>query len=454
MKISEQRERDKKTSVFKNVGIFSVSLLVTASAVYIYSPVIGSHADSSATADVNVTVGEVMSLTLDTNSLDLNTNPNNFVTGVINATASTNSQYGYTLTLEDVDADSSLVHTNTDIDASLTSVFSGAQTSSEMEDNTWGYSLNATDFYKVPVNGNPAALKRTSVPMTAASETIPVTFGAKVGNLTSGTYTDKVLFTIYANGQNGRPNVNPPVIPTEPGEDPAPNFQSFTCTLLENVGDSMTLEDIRDGNSYVVKKLQDGNCWMTQNLRIAGQTLDSYTSDLPDGVTYELPESRLVPGRESFWNLNESHVYVDPNPKWGGYYTFYAATAGWGTDQVHDEYTPQSICPKGWKLPTIDEYVDLYSLYNSAELIQGEPGFTFNGEVAGGTVMVRDEGTGPYGPAYHYYGMYWSGSSLVNGSNASYLHLDNQYTTEDPISHVNSDSGKYPGFGVRCMSRR
>ena len=436
------------------IGISALSVLAVTGAAFALLPTIPSYADSSATTDVNLNVGAVMSLTLDANALDLNTYPNNFVSGVINATVSTNSQYGYTLTLEDADADSSLVHTNTDIDASLTSIFSGSQTSSEMEANTWGFSLNATDYFKVPINGNPAALKRTDAPMTAANETTPITFGAKVGNITSGTYTDKVLFTAYTNGQNGRPDVNPPVIPTEPGEDPAPNFQSFTCTLLENVGDSMVLEDIRDGNSYVVKKLQDGNCWMTQNLRIAGQTLDSYTSDLPDGVTYELPESRLVPGREMFWNLNESHVYVDPNPKWGGYYTFHAATAGWGTDQVYDEYTPQSICPKGWKLPTIDEYVDLYSLYNSAELIQGEPGFTLNGEVAGGTIMIRDEGTGPYGPAYHYNGMYWSGTSLINGTNASFFYIDNQFTTEDQINHVNGDSGKYPGFGVRCMSRR
>ena len=454
MKISEQGEKDKKTSVFKNVGIFSVSLLATASAVYIYSPVIGSHADSSATADINLAVGEVMNLTLDTNALNLSTNPNNFVSGTINATVSTNSQYGYTLTLEDVDNISNLAHTNENIDSALTSDYLGSKTSSEMEDNTWGYALNDTDFFKVPINGSPAALKRTNTPMTAASETTAVTFGAKVGNLTSGTYTDKVLFTVYTNGQSGNPKANPPVFPSEPGEDPEPRMQSFSCTLLENVGDSMVIEDVRDGNQYGVKKLKDGNCWMTDNLKIAGQTLDSYTSDLPDGVTYNLPSSIAINTPGTFWNQDNNDVYVETYYGFGGYYSFYGATAGWGTVNVHDEYSPQSICPKGWRLPTSDEYLTLAEHYHSADLLLGEPKFMLGGEIAGGTLMVYDSGNGPYGPAYTYYGWYWSSKSLTNGTNAAFFNIDSHFNENTNLYSFIGDSGKYPGFNVRCISRR
>jgi uncharacterized protein (TIGR02145 family) len=189
-------------NLHKNIGIFATSLLVTASAVYIYSPVIGSHADSSATAEISVNVADVMALSLDTNELNLSSNPNNFVSGKINATVSTNSQYGYTLTLEDVDANTSMTHANENISDTITSSFSGTKTSSEMEANTWGFSLNETDFSKVPANGSPVALKQTTSPMTEASETTPVDFGIKLGNITSGTYSDSVLFTMYTNGQD------------------------------------------------------------------------------------------------------------------------------------------------------------------------------------------------------------------------------------------------------------
>ena len=199
-------------NLHKNIGIFATSLLVTTTAAYIYSPVAGSYAadldapvvgpysDSSAYADINLFVDEVLNLTLDTNSLDLNTTLNSFVSGVINVTASTNSQSGYTLTLEDVDSNTNLVYVNENIEATVTSNFLGPKTSSEMEANTWGFSLDTTNFSGIPANGSAAIIRTTNTLMTTESETTPVTFGAKVGNLTSGTYRDDVLFTMYTNG--------------------------------------------------------------------------------------------------------------------------------------------------------------------------------------------------------------------------------------------------------------
>lgn len=195
-------------NLHKNIGIFATSLLATITAVYIYSPVVGSYADSSVTADVNLLVGEVMSLTLDTYSLDLDTAPNSFVSGVINVAASTNSQSGYTLTLEAVDSNTNLVLANDHTIAGVSSNFSGPKTSSEMEANTWGFSLDTTNFAGIPARGSSAIIKTTNAPMTTVSEITPVTFGVKVGNLISGWYADEVLFTIYTNGST---------LPSDPG---------------------------------------------------------------------------------------------------------------------------------------------------------------------------------------------------------------------------------------------
>jgi len=60
-----------KNSTLKNLAIFSSALFVGASAIYLYSPVIGSHADTSKSAEVSLTVGEAMSLSLDKSDLAL-----------------------------------------------------------------------------------------------------------------------------------------------------------------------------------------------------------------------------------------------------------------------------------------------------------------------------------------------------------------------------------------------
>ena len=406
-------------NLHKKIGIFAASLLATSSAVYLYSPVIGSHADSSATADIILTVGEVMDLTLDTNSLDLSTTPNNFVSGVINATASTNSQYGYTLTLEDVDTNTNLVHTNENIEATVTSNFSGSKTSSEMEANTWGFSLDATNFSKIPANGSAVTIKSTNVPMTAASETTPVTFGAKVGNLTSGTYTDKVLFTIYTNGQD------------EPSD-----MQSFTCDRLSNIGDSVVLTDIRDGNEYTVKKLADGKCWMTDNLRLIGTTITSENSNLPEGGSWTIPASAISGGFDSY---NSNSAYLDST--YGGYYTFYTATAGWGTNTTGRANSPKDICPKGWRLPTggaDSEFDTLYNSYEYSELFSGDPSFVFPGRILPYYTNVEERGSTAF---------YWSSTAYDNTSTHT-LYL-NEWG-----GNYSGSSQKREGYSIRCIAKQ
>jgi uncharacterized protein (TIGR02145 family) len=419
-------------NLHKNIGIFAASLLATSSAVYLYSPVIKSHADSSATAEISVTVGEVMSLSLNTNELNLSSNPNNFVSGTINATVSTNSQYGYTLALEDVDSNTNLVHTNENISDTISSSFSGSKTSSEMEANTWGFSLNSTDFFKVPANGSPVALKRTTTPMTTETETTPVDFGVKLGNITSGKYSDSVLFTMYVNGQDGKPSGADD--PDEPAAESSQEMQAFACTELENVNDSAILTDSRDGNQYTVKKLADGNCWMTENLRIAGKSISSADSNLPSGESYEIPASNM----NTFnYNYNEDSAYVEL--PYGGYYSFYTATAGWGTDSVASGNSPKDICPKGWRLPTggdSGEFQVLYNHYNSPALMLGEPNFILTGRAEAGDVLRNAGGDG----------FYWS-SSVRNTDRAYDLYLD----TGEVYPTISRS--KYVGLAVRCIAK-
>ena len=205
-----------------------------------------------------------------------------------------------------------------------------------------------------------------------------------------------------------------------------PTMQTFESSMLQNVGDSMQLEDERDGNKYTVKKLADGNVWMTENLRIANKTITSADSNVTSDFT--IPASSISSFNGS---QDTNNAYVDDN--YGGYYTFYTATAGTGGTNLESGYAPSSICPKGWRLPTGGEFQALYNNYKSSALMQGEPNFTLSRSVGYGS--VHDQGSG----------LFWS-STVVNANSAYSLYLgsSNVYPTYSFL--------KYNGFSVRCMA--
>ena len=160
---------------------------------------------------------------------------------------------------------------------------------------------------------------------------------------------------------------------------------AFTTCSAMNIGDTITLLDARDGQSYTVGKLADGAngiCWMTENLNLAGGTVLSaentdVTSEYINGFTASggltkdnenntitLPASSLVFSHTK----NAASVYNSNNKTNCGasgqdipcysYYSWPAATLGGKlADGQHEGdasgyNAAASICPKGWKLPT------------------------------------------------------------------------------------------------------
>ncbi len=208
-----------------------------------------------------------------------------------------------------------------------------------------------------------------------------------------------------------------------------PTMQTFSSSMLPEVGDSMQLKDERDGNKYTVKKLADGNVWMTENLRIANKTITAADSNVTSDFT--IPASST----SGFNASNTNNAYVDST--YGGFYTFYTATAGTGGTSLRSGNAPSSICPKGWRLPTggdSGEFNTLYGQYNSAALMMGVPSFALSGRVDNGSVYNQGSD-----------GFFWS--STVSGAyQAYYLGLGS--------SSVNPTGGadKTYGFSVRCIA--
>ena len=250
--------------------------------------------------------------------------------------------------------------------------------------------------------------------------------------------------------------------------------------------DEIQLVDDRDNKIYWVARLKDGNCWMTQNLDLDlsnGKALTSLDTDLTDnslagaygqGYTYN-PSSGLITWTPSAtasstgsWSNQNAYPYSKDRGKFypegtpasetindyhrlnGNYYNWTAAIASNDSSTIVDDTyggvgaNPQnSICPKGWRLPTIssvseyNEFSRLVSLYgNTPAKIMAEPlWFVRSGSVNYGTIY--DSGSSGY---------YWS-STVDSSTNARTLYFNG--------------SGIYPansyyrlnGFSVRCLAR-
>ena len=442
-------------------------------------PILRSSADE---LDIGLNVSSVISLSLSSNAISINAPVGGgFGSASTDAIVLTNSAFGYTLAIEDADNNTSL--TSTTSDDVVTSSYLGSKTSETFENNTWGFSIDGTKFYAVPKKNSPLILAKSSTATPDEGIETTVTFGAKTSSsLTSGTYTDRIVVSAYSNGVDGSPegldpNSDDPIEvsddipePYEEGEGVNENklvlltsmqdprlhqYCEETYTPLINELNSnfsivvttryfsgnrtprATVKDKRDGNKYYIAKLPDGNCWMTQNLRIINTEISSKLSDLPSDTTWTVPAS------SSAWNsgTNVNIAYIDaPGNTYGGYYSFYAATAGWGSSAVASGSSPQSICPKGWKLPTGGSTGEYQVLHNTGSSLAstwlGNAGYlNYAGVKYGANIEARGS-----------QGRFWTGT-VQNSSNAYYYHISANYN-----AYMNQ-SGKSDGNSVRCIAR-
>jgi uncharacterized protein (TIGR02145 family) len=176
----------------------------------------------------------------------------------------------------------------------------------------------------------------------------------------------------------------------------APNtMQSMTkqfCTSMTvydgtNPSVILNLSDTRGANQqYQVAKLADGNCWMLDNLKLADFTATAADTDLNDISSF------TIPALDTTEDNSEDVPYVyGPVPNdtsagatnYGYLYNWSAATAG-KTSIITDEsdsssslsLAPNSICPKGWRLPRGNEYDDPNNEFDQLNAIMA--GFVSN----------------------------------------------------------------------------
>ena len=365
------------------------------------SPVEGAHAEE-ATIKTNVTVQPVLGLTTKTNNYVVDITPTE--TGSFNSYTSTvsvttNNETGYSLYLTTANGQATLA--NTEGTATINPV-SGTVPATNFTANTWGYNLSknpvspSTTYQAVPTqNGDPAGGSETPVD----GDNYNLTFGAFVNtDLPGGAYTNQVVVSAV---------VNPAYIPPFDGIQTMQEMTSMICANAE-VGTTATLTDTRDSNTYTVAKLPDGNCWMTQNLRLSGgRTLTPANSNVTS--SWEFPNNSLTSGN----SYTEARSAINSNTSYGGYYNYCAASAGTVCNDATTQDATQDICPKGWSLPTRDEFEGITN-YTSAfsPVLSGE---YYNG------LLVNTDSRGHWWSATAgssgstQYILFYNGSSLYTG---------------------------------------
>ena len=315
-----------------------------------------------------------------------------------------------------------------------------------------------TDVASVSLDGSITTLTKSF----AEGETVPITATCTSGNNFAG-WNVSPEFGTFANRDNASTNftvgANDVTITATCGHHIFPTtMQAFTSAdaAAMNAGDTLTLEDTRDHQTYTVAKFADGDVWMIDNLKFGYDasnpdtttlTLSPDTSDVAqtrtitayDLVTYGNAAGEICTYASSetsgigFDNscMHSQHSAGSGTPIEGVWYNYAAATAGTITGYNNSTTATESVCPKGWTLPTYTQIDNLVTTIGSSPT-------TFN-PVYGGYFFIGSIWDGAS------YGAWWSSSVRAN------IYRDIlKYESNELV--YDFDNRTY-GVFVRCVSR-
>ena len=301
----------------------------------------------------------------------------------------------------------------------------------------------------------------------------------------AGTYTGQVAYLLVH-------SYNDNLLPNEP------YFMQDVANWKDDLVEGVAVQaiDKRDFKSYSVTKLKDEHIWMTQNLDFdieANTVLDSNTTDLNvaydsstgqyteyddgytenNGVIYYTPASTATTidftgttatgwqdSNTTPYTANKTDDTSTGHASLGNYYNWTAAIASNDSSSLTQntlndisKNPKNSICPKGWRLPTIssesetlpgstNEFARLNYLYNS--------GLSSTG-VALSTAPLYFMKSGDYvvGTLRNYNTIGFYTSSTINNSSAYVILFSN-----NSVHTKESDQySREAGFSLRCVAR-
>lgn len=330
-------------------------------------------------------------------------------------TIETNNQTGYILSIQTEGETNTLTNTVATSNQVINPVQGTNVTADNFDDNTWGYNLNpytaGNTFNAVPIS--PAELQKTDT-ASDGPDTWILTFGAKVAkNLPAGTYSNSVVVSAVANlttvtwdtieyMQDMTSNICGSVATPAASVTDVPQKQ----LIDSHDGKSYWVAKLADGNCWMTQNLAlditaEGLSSVDSDLGWTGSSYPPTTKYWNSSSSYApLDTTILSPSSEtsvwakngaaytvtSSWHLTNTGTssgndyYLAKTDKTGcssttasacvsngylsttmpaagnhaligNYYSWNAATAGTGGTITNTEAT-DSICPRGWKLPT------------------------------------------------------------------------------------------------------
>ena len=192
---------------------------------------------------------------------------------------------------------------------------------------------------------------------------------------------------------------------------------------MPNEGDSAIFTDSRDNKTYKITKI-NGRYWMTQNLRFTGTELDPLTSNV--GVATTVSYGDLTSGDS--YDQARIHEGKDSNGDPTVWYNFAAASAMTITGGSNESDAVYDICPKGWRLPTEDEFAAIRSNKGAFNPVGG-------GRYQQGILLVPD------------FGHWWSSTKV--GGNGRYQLYGNSIRGLSVDYNGSRDRGHY----IRCIMK-
>jgi uncharacterized protein (TIGR02145 family)/uncharacterized repeat protein (TIGR02543 family) len=235
----------------------------------------------------------------------------------------------------------------------------------------------------------------------------------------------------------------------------------------------ISLKDVRDNNYYTIMRVVGTNynkCWMTRDLDLSLANNTKLTPDYSD-VTDDWivpPGTELTALEQDMSDTGPSSISGNLNStsdidKGRHYYNFMAATAG-STNSVDDNIT-ESICPKGWKLPTggttSGQFKELFGALGGTrmdgEVLYPIGGYHRNSDYNDGLAFGNnglyfkdDDNKSKFGGAD--FGFWWSSTIVPNDLSVGKLFERNNRTSqENPKYFLNQITEKRDGLPVRCV---
>ena len=484
----------------------AVMVLVLGAMLFPSLPTAVQAEESGSTANLNVESAVAITLP-DTVAIDVTPTPDGtFSSSNVNLSVSTNNNSGYALYFATT-GDDNHMHSQNQATTETIAPVSGSVTQATFANNTWGYNLRAasegdananTEYQAVPTSGD-TAQRTTSAP---SSDSYNLTFGAKVNtSIPSGTYTNTVAVSVVAN-----PPLITDITSLSTMQEMTPEVcektEVGTVARLTDARDQKQywVTKLADGNCWMTQNLdldlgvKDGdtdttvltpadsdvsNNWTPPRttepagtITSANTNTETYSWDLgmyvksdPDGYSDYCGGSSIkglsdstctsagwtdVSSMTPMANGTTNEVISTDNNTYnahylvGNLYQWNAATAGTG-DTITSTNATDSICPKGWRLPTSTssgEFQALMTKYSitsntdsTTRITQSPLYFHPSGRVLSGS--LRRAG---------YDGYYWSSTAGSSASYAYYLLFASGRVTPS------RNSGRYYGQSVRCLA--